>query len=433
MYVRLISLLFVTAVFASVTGGCADIVNIPQNTTIPEVYGKVVDQLGKAGIPNLIVKIRDKTEITNYAGEFIFTKVSAPYDIAITDTNFYNGYRNNIRHLYKSLSSSSLRISFPANYQTDNTAVISVIIDSVFENFNSKKFSLFFTDGNEVNGFGSNIDGPLGICNIFTPHNNSINGKIIVLIYTLDANLNIISYDNFGYKDVTIQTGSNIALHFSPADLNFNPPEAVVSGQVMNIPSSAVYFPVYAYISFSHRSSSGYLSDKALKIFDTPNINIVIPSDLPIKFYPVLSVNLSDSVNSVLKNKANFILPKYSISGLQFRFPPEVTLLSPQNNAVNFDINDQIIYDCVESSIIARLEFFNAGDSLNYTVFTASNTFRLSDLSQFGGVSLSGKKFYWSCSSIGNEGTVNSYLSPYIDNLTSNIRRSKTTYSFTTK
>lgn len=364
-YRLLHALLITTAVF--ILSGCSDYEVAPSAGTI---NGKVFDIYGFPNIQSEISIGQYPVTVPDAFGNFSLDTKSIPYDLEIFDyvPHTYEAI------LFKSLISTcpSIVIPFEILRETGNFCVVWVKCPAtqehgVFLNFVSKEDCLqhMLTVYHSDSIYGIQVQIPVS--------KTSIEGKVLFLQYS--GYNNTCTYDKYGEKSVTLHSGNNDTLVFSPSDILLDPPESIVTFNII-LPDSLPYADITTrgYIHFP-----GYSSGSDILIYDGSDLTddyITVPESL--------LTNFNIKINSVIhyyegqmyyndQEKWVYTQPGTSIT---VDNSEKVSLLSPQYAQTGIDENTVFRFsgDGLHKGVYI-IYIFGYGN-----LVTDSTNFRITDL-----------------------------------------------------
>lgn len=389
----------------SFLAGCSDSDNIVSISKRINVSGKVIGHFFNLGLRNVKIRIEDKYTVTDNYGKFFISDVQVPYSVYVTDTV------TNSSSVFEGLSASDCWLPH-FRYEGLNLPESGIYITFSGVTGNSNAWKAFFTDGKNVNGMGE----PLNF-SVYLPDNQPVTGKVCVLLYTKDNNGAVISYDKFGYKDnITILPNDNINLVFTDSMLSYNPPEALITGTIIGLPPhSSTEFSQF-WISMSPRKSDNYYTLSNIFSIHGNTFSFYIPSNLPVDYFPVLQVNVSDSSSiGEFVCRLNYLLPNTGGTGLNIGVPTTPLIISPPPLSL-VDTNTVFSYQD------------NFGSEIYHVIFSDSvKTFHIYTNKQSTGLWLLGKsgigqfapnsKIFLSVNTIGKFNNVDEYVNPEFKNI----------------
>ncbi|MFZ1322167.1 MAG: carboxypeptidase-like regulatory domain-containing protein [Ignavibacteria bacterium] len=361
------------------------------------VWGLVVNGNGNP-IPDLVVKIGDQSTVTDRNGTYNLNDIETPYDVLIKDES------SRSQMLIKSVTSREILVpDFLSSYNPDFKAYVNVNIPSSIIQ-SGKKGKLIFTDGGGVNS-STDITGESTILEVKLVYNSVQKGKLIVLIYSVDAAGRVYTYNNYASKTgIDLSNGStNNSFSFDMNELSYNPPERIINGSI-NIPAGYNSSSQYYYLSFADRNIS--FNDPSCKISDITgdNFNIVVPYDLP-DIFSVMINNYSN--NSDKYSLETFVIHDYESSvNLSSHHP--VDLISPANNNSGITSNSEISFSQGDGTGVYAVRFIK--DGYMYSVITSETSFPISELEKFDIGNISNEHFTWTVQKYGHSSGLKEYL-----------------------
>src|SRR5690606_23338374 len=96
-------------------------------------------------------------------------------------------------------------------------------------------------------------------------------------------NNRINQYEKFGYKDISLNSGTNVNVNFENSDVTFNPDETEISGEFVNTYGNNII--QFYYLQFGNYHSPNYITHTFFERMDTKNFNYVVPANLPVPFH----------------------------------------------------------------------------------------------------------------------------------------------------
>jgi hypothetical protein len=356
---------------------CSDSGDILTTGQKTNVSGKVIGGFFNYGTPNIKIQIEDKVTFSDNYGRFYISNVSVPYDIYLRDTTLDKGT------VIRNLSLSECWIPYTAKNPPTNTptGTIKVSLNNITGYKNNWK--IFFSDGKNYNGISNVESDSTGSVDVVIWDNSIVTGKVFVLNYSMTGG-EITSFDKFGYIDnVSISAGGVVNLVFNDSMLTFNPPEALISGTISGIPPHTNMFPTFTSISFSPRKYNAYFTDNCLYNISSSNFNLVIPSNLPVNFYPFMEINLSDSGGfGYNKCLVKYLLPKNGAVGLNINIPESPQIISPPANSY-IDTNNIISFLSSSPDRVFCIRFEDS-TLLSYDIYTTSENINMNNLWKLG-------------------------------------------------
>jgi hypothetical protein len=379
--------------------GCSDNNDSILNTTKRgNVKGKIIGGLFNLGAPHIKIQIEDKIAYTNDFGIFIINDIKVPYDIYISSDTLGGKYGC----VYKNVNQTECWFSYSYSSLSNITAGITITNPEISRSF--------FTDGKNVSSIfpGNNLS-------IILPDYNPVTGKVCAIKYDYDS-LNVISYSKFGFIDnVTVFPNNNINLTFTDSMFNYNPPEALVSGRFLNMPTNTNWSSAFFWISVSPRLNTYYTPNNEICHVDINNFSFFIPSNLIMNYYPVIHISFNDSLDYGKSVSFNYLLPKSGATNLNINLPSYTQITSPPANTF-IDSNTVFTYYENYSSQIYCVTIRDSTKTI--CIYTNEQTINLQNLWKFGfGKLIPNSKISFSVETLGNYNSIDNYVNPDFPNL----------------
>jgi hypothetical protein len=379
---------------------CSDNVTITPGPQTVDVSGIALGVFHQP-MPNLKVRIGDKTAATGSDGRFNITGVAAPYDVYLTDSVTRNAY------LFKGLTTgdvnlyiadAGIAVSVPKAYITV-TAAPGVIPSG-------SKITVGFTNSDDItiyyNTLGNSFEVRMG-------RYNTLGGKVFLSAYTENSNNEITSYEVFGAKDLSILEGGNYNVHFESADV-INPGERIINGTI-NIPPG--YFNAglsFVYMMFGKKTTPNYISQVSFTEVNPGSYSFAIPEGIPLQFKPVMGLLTYKGTSVQYITEEREIPLTGSAFSITTTLAPE--LLSPQNGSPGINSASEFSYSSGEAgSFIYNINFPSAGNIYSYHIYTSSGSITFADLESFGLETFSNTNMQWFVSKLGFSNTVDKFVS----------------------
>ncbi len=385
-------------------------------------------------VPNITVKIGDKSAITNSEGKFVISDVTTPYDIYFSDSSVSGSTINRNGFIYKNLAIGNPLLIYGSNSNTLTGNINVIFSNGIAAN---KKAATFFSNYSDINAHGMNLPSQDSISemSVFLHENKPVKGRLIALIYTVNSSQEIVSYDNFGFKDeIEISPGGNNNIIFTPDELTYNPQEAEISGSISgNLPPNAYLELTHFYLSFSGISPVTFLNRMALCFFENSSFSVKVPANLPILYYTLIGTRIVDGTNFL--GSGNFLVPNYNQTGLQLNLLQQAELISPPDNSTNFNPKNALQWSQPQNGKVFTLNIVNisGNETISYYIYTSDLNFTLDEISKFNFQSPYGKTFSWSVDAIGGYSSINDYVYPYYNNILRSSMKMITGRTFTTQ
>ncbi|MFZ4590886.1 MAG: hypothetical protein ACOYN6_07805 [Ignavibacteria bacterium] len=350
--------------FAILFNSCEDsTVNVSGTAT---VLG-TVRGLMNLSLDNVKITIKDKSVYTSADGKFSLSGVSMPCDIYVKDST------RKYEIIYKNVNTSSLVLNLPVWYNLNLLANYNLIVHYPTLPPEQQGRLLFMDDEKDIVGLG---DIPGSNITFQAQPNLSFKGKVFLITYTKDVNQHINDYKYFATKsDVTITSGNPTEMTFTQSDL-LNVEEDNLSF-VLNPPQgSSSVFSAYV-LNFFNRRMSGFINFLALETYSTNNVSLLMPKNLPVEFTPTLFLSSAGTNGNV--NQMN-IIPKTG-TNVQINLASSPTVLSPNENATNVDLNTVFSFQKQSSSNVLVFSISDTVSGIRYNFCTSENNITLSMLS----------------------------------------------------
>jgi hypothetical protein len=381
--------------------GCGDSSTspTPEVPTLNNVSGKIIDAVGN-GLINVTVVIGDKITTTGADGSFTIENVATPYDLkVITSVNAY-GYGI----VYKSVTTRNPKVLGIGIPTTVNSTQLTVSIPPSKISSNQKA-KIIFTDSLTIQADGL-IDGSLSqTSTTFTISwlgtSQQVSGKVIALVYTMDAGgQHISSYNLYGDKPYTLNHGSPSSVTFGENELPIPPSQSTIQGSVFP-PISYVAATAYLGISFittnnyplanTYTGTATQLDNKL-----APAYTFNVPTNLPITNKLIATGTAFVDLNSYFPYKftSKTIVCPAGTANNNISLETVSNLISPQNNATLVDTNSNFTYSTGSGSGLYLIQYT---DSLHNTiyVFTSSTVCKIPNLTAFNLNIGPNYNYYW--------------------------------------
>ena len=378
---------------------CSNNVVAP-STNFTNVQGKVTDYYGN-GLANIKLELNSNRQemeaTTNPDGSFLLTNVMTPYTITVLTDSDNSVTFNELSNPMPKLPINKFQSEI---YHTQ----ITVIIPSINNNQEAKV--IYFDDSGLYTSMGIIFS-----TNFFNLQqdwsiNQSTTGKIAVLTYTKDNSGNIISYDNYGEKPLSITNEVYTRIVFNDIDLGTNPAEINLTGDLnlpvgINNPNAKIsmnrnsFGNVYNYgFTYAYHYNSGSFSVL------TP----IIPGNI-YKYY----VNFfAFSIDGLTVTKTVELNPSFNNIVTVNVIP---TLISPQDNEENVDYNTLFSISNEQPAGIYEIQFSYIKNYIQkkLIVFTERESFRLPAVRDTNFVFPSNTEVTWSVSKFSGFNSVDKF------------------------
>jgi hypothetical protein len=397
----------VIVILASHFFACSDSGDILTTGQKTNVTGRVIGHYFNAGAQFVTVRIEDKTVLTDSYGKFVINDVNVPYDVYITDSVNHTG------SVYKNLTSSECWFQHNIENYIYTLSQASINVTLTNGQGTSSGWKSFFTDGKNVNSIGYN-----GGFQVTLADNNSVTGKVCVLLYTININGSVLSYDKFGYVDnVTIYPGASINLSFADSMLTFNPPESRVTGVISGLPPHSNSELSHYIISMSPRKANYYLTNSSFFLIKGNSFDFYVPSNIPINYFPMLNVYVSDSNSlGLFSCGVSYILPKNGATGLNVQIPQSPQLLSPPGLSY-VDSNTVFTYSYSGTDRIFKITLSDSA-SKKINIYTTAENINMQNLWKLGlGKFNPNSTINYSVQVLGSYKSIDDYINPNYENI----------------
>lgn len=337
------------------------------NVSGSETVSGIVRGFFNLPLDNVKITIKDKSVFTSADGKFSLTNVSMPCDVYVKDST------RKYEIIYKNVNTGSLVLNLPVSLNQNLLADYNLLVHYPALPPEQIGKILFMDDEKDVVG---SCDIPATNIQIQAPPNLSFKGKVFLITYTKDVNQHINDYKYFATKsDVTITSGNSNEITFTQSDL-INVEEDNLSF-VLNPPqgSSSVYSAFM--LNFFNRKMSGFILNLALETYSTNNVSLLMPKNLPVEFSPTLF--MSSSGTNGITNQLS-IIPKTG-TNLQINLVSPPTVLTPEDNAANVDLNTAFSFQKQSSSNVLIYSIIDAVSGISYNYCTSENNITLRMLS----------------------------------------------------
>jgi hypothetical protein len=380
--------------------GCSDNNDSPVvSQSKINVTGRVIGYLFNQGLPYAKIRIEDKIVTADQFGKFYIPDVKTPYTIYVSDSASNRGC------IFEGLNEPECYLKFvDGSSPNELHASINVAYSGNIETSNERK--IFFTDGKNVNGIGSDFS-----CRVYLPDNTPVAGKVCYLLYTTNSQGKVLTYDKFGYIDnVSLTPNANINLTFNDSICSFNPGSVSVSGSINT--TSGIY--AISTVIISPRHSNFFVTNILLDIIIENTFNILLPANLSVNYYPLMFIQFQD-YSSGLYCQSFYSLPKAGGTGIVLTAPSTPQIISPPENSP-IDSNTVFSFSGTGSQEFFQLTF---SDSIRTVKFiTSSNSVTLASMYKLGMVRFSANsQIKFEVTAISPFNSIDEYVNPNINNL----------------
>jgi len=376
-----------------------------------KITGTVYDE-GGFPISGLNVNIGNHQPfyLTQADGKFTFDNSEYPYDIIVGNLI-----------LYKNLNSKNLKLT--ANFHVNrNLKILHIDVPKIFKK-NEVQLVKFLS--NEINYNFISTD-PFFEKSLFVYYplfNSMINGKIVFLSYLTDTFGEVISYEHYGAKDITITDFSPDTIKFSESELSFDPPECDV---ILNLEYPGTdyyytsvylnfknynYFPWFYLMGFADKNTSKHLFkqpvlDESIDIRTTSYRRLSEAGSLPGEYTIQNYFDLCEGNSIVI---------------------PEVSFLRyPENYQIDVGRNTDFIFEKDKQDCVYKLSI-SLDSSYNYrypiTVYTSENRVNFGELIDYGFFVPSLTLHFWNVTKYTGYNSIDEFTNnpPFENNLVAEI------------
>ena len=373
--------------------------------TKQSVNGKVYNHLREA-IPNINVKIGEQSILTSSDGSFLLNNISVPYDLILLDSLHKYGY------YFENLTLPNPELNILNTTFNSHKCFLNVSIPQSVPVSSGK---LIFTDTMGINEY-MDITSHNSTFNINLMDNKPVTGKLIVLLYSVDQNGHIISYDNFGYKDnITVSDGGNYNINFLSGELTLKPGISNINGT-----TSFVYHNAgrYFYLNFGKKTYHTFSGDMEFEGFFDARFDFNVPTNLPLKYTTIFYMSgIIDTFGFSGTYSRDFVIPNGG-SGYVITIEDPPVLNYPIDRAIGIDENTNFNF---YSNLYNASFGIMVSDSVTHYVYyyyTSQLSFNLKWLKKIHNIDLSDKSFLWQVESVTLPFTnLDVYLNPDIYSL----------------
>jgi|GEM_PF-3240055 hypothetical protein len=319
-----ILLLFYPVIFLS---GCNDN-TVNSLSGLSGIAGKLVDYHGNplGGYEiDLISNFQSAKTFSSNDGSFKLNNVIRPYTVSVKI--------NSLAETFKDLTTSNpvLTLNNDAPVNLYNATII-VTIPSIDSN---QRASATYFDGTGLFVCSGIFNNP-GLCTIYCGWNGNSNtsGKVAITIYTIGSQYELISYDNYGEKPISISNNGFSRLEFDSIDLNTKPSNTNVSGNIylptgFQMSGQSVSLNRY---SFGSLNNSGILYSYSSTNNNNYSINLPYFGPNIYKYY--LKIQLAN--NNVFCSKIFEVFPGF-YQNLYVNPPPQLTFPADSVNNIGYN------------------------------------------------------------------------------------------------
>lgn len=337
------------------------------NVSGSETVSGTVRGIFNLPLDNVKITIKDKSVFTSADGKFIIDKVIFPCDIYLKDSV------RKYEIIYKNVSTNNLTFNLPVLLNQGLLFDYNLTVNYPVLPSDQQGRMFFMDDEKDIAGIG---EIPSMSIQFKAPSNLSFKGKVFLLTYTKDINQHINDYKYFATKsDVTITSGNSNEITFTQSDL-INVEEENLSF-VLNPPQGSASVYSAFILNFYNRRMSSYIIYTAVETYTTNNVPLLMPKNLPVEFTPSLFMS-STGTNGIVNQMT--VLPRTG-SNVQINLVSPPTVISPEENAVNVDLNTVFSFQKQSSSNVLIYSISDSVSGISYNFCTSENNITLSMLS----------------------------------------------------
>lgn len=268
-----------------ITGGCVD-ENLTPNSGNIEIHlcdEKAIQGISTGFVEHMSIEAYP-IAIQDRFGVFHLSTSNFPYNLRVLQYNYY--FNNYI--VFNQISKQNVFIVNPSYYRSLQTNLCYFFIRHPKVSIDKRYLLKFispdiFTDLYSSFRYDTITNSFYGIK--LPINTNSISGKILFFEITYDSIHKVItSFDKYGEKNISVNTGSTLDFNFNEEDIKYNPEESNVTCNII-YPERVLGSNTKILLSFDGFNLS---SDLLLYIDDWETLyrsyNIQVPSSLPTRF-----------------------------------------------------------------------------------------------------------------------------------------------------
>lgn len=328
-YIKALNLSLILSFLLLLLSGCTNQITQPQGPL--NITGKLLDKNG-IEVHQAAVSMNYRLPVTvNRDGSFIIADATTPYDLIITLK------RDSICYVFKSLTTATpvIRLHRYEELTNINQAILNVRFPEILR---GKRGVLKFISQDNcktLDPFVYEGETSRQLPVRWSSSNDCIHGTLIILEYTLSNSI-ILTFDNYGQKDITLHNEDNLNMVFTPLDIQYNPPDTTMS--------SSLPFPYYSNMAVLSIAFNGYNENSNLEIGNyTQSLPVyyVVPSTLPLPYKIKFDFVHPLSYYGCSLEKWTVVPPGSSVS---FAQDPCIIQLNPSNDTTGVDYNTTFNY-----------------------------------------------------------------------------------------
>lgn len=357
------------------------------------VWGRVIGGPRNTGAPGLIVKIQDKSAVTDYTGNFIIDGIKPPYDVFVCDTV------NKSASIFRGFNSPNLMLphDVPNLNPTFPSAAFKVKANIPYPINNMR---VYFTDGLNTNGLGEAANTDTASFTVALNENKAVRGKLYVLLYTTDNYDVVTSYNRFGYIDsVYANPGSTISINVPDSIFKITPAVKQISGSILTLPYGYTWSASFR-ISITPRQYDYSPASTLIMRNLSASFSILAPYFAYGPGYSYVRVELYDSSGTQVKSGyINTCIDTWGGNTMTITAPQELSLNSPPEYSL---VNGSTEFSRVVQKQGSMSHFIFSDSIRTFHVYTTGTTCSMKDFENAGiGMFASGSKIFVSAEEYG--------------------------------
>jgi hypothetical protein len=364
------------------------------NTTIT---GQVIDINGRP-LPGRTVVQSGRSTTTDASGNFTFTTVALPYDIAILQTATTQSSPNKVATVYQQLTRTDPALTdFAATNTTNRSATLGGSLTGAFPAPTGAATAVAFgsTEASAGNYFTSN---PWGFTvSWFGP--TSTTGAVHALQWTIDANGTLNAVLTHGVKTgVTLTSGGSV----SNADVTLTAVTTQPVTGTISVPSGHTISERAVNLQFTDGTEFP-LSDDGV---NSANFAVPIPSGIGASARLFAA---ADDGTAQVSAQLFGIAP--GTSNVTLTLPSPAVPTTPASGATGVDTTTNLVWTPVPGGVTVVVLTPQGSDPF-YFIVNGGTTTRIPDLSAQGVGLPSNRPYTWSVVALGPFASVDAYAVP---------------------
>lgn len=360
---------------------------------------------------NLRVTVDTNTVYTDAGGNFTIPDIAPPYDLNIFDTDKNSYYK------LEGVNYDSVKFftKLPESYSNQCYLWVTTTPSPLPNNIKAK---YIFTDGKYLNAYGD--ANPSTGDYIRLRDYSLMTGRLYLIGYKTDASGKVVSYEKFGEKTVTLNSGGNVSVNFDTSEISFNPSETTVSGTFTNGTGTSNFGLVT--LSFGKYETPNYATPLSFGgLVSGNNFSFLVPTNLP----GLLKVRMyNESAGPDEPRQKMWVAVDPNSPGGTFALKEIPNLIEPSEGAV---ISNTTTFKFTGGND-ADIYVVGITHGLNrYYLFTKSTEFTVTSFASLGISWDPGQVYSWNVSRIGEFYNVTNYiLNPAILNSYESVSKTRT-------